>query len=71
MTEPEPTYTVEPANNDVLAERILELRQYAIGLTLSYERLLDVLDHPVESAIITRQERRQVVRQSLTQRAVK
>ena len=62
MTEPEPTYTTGPVNNDVLAERILELRQHAIGLTVSYERLLDYIGHPVESAIITRYERRQVVR---------
>ena len=68
MTEPPPTYTTSPVNNDVLAERILELRRASIGLTVSYERLLDYIGHPVESAVITRQERRQQIRQRLTTR---
>jgi hypothetical protein len=69
MTEPEPTYTAEPISNDVLAERILELRRAAIGLTVSYERLLDYIGYPVESAIVTRQERRRVVRQRIKARS--
>jgi hypothetical protein len=69
MTEPEPTYTTGPPSNDVLAERILELRQYAIGLTVSYERLLDSLGYPVESAIVTRLERRRAIRQRINKRS--
>lgn len=68
MTEPDPTYTTGPISNDVLAERILELRRAAIGLTVSYERLLDYIGHPVESAVVTRQNRRLVARQNLTRR---
>ena len=69
MTEPEPTNNTNGVNNDVLAERILELRQHAIGLTVSYERLLDYIGHPVESAVITRQERRRVIRQRISARS--
>ncbi len=45
-------------DNESIRSELLEVRQYAIGLTVATERLLESLGHPVESAIITRQQRR-------------
>ena len=66
MTEPKPTYSAisykpEGTNADLVAA-VLSVRQYAIGLAVSSERLLEVLDHPVESPIVTRRERRHLTR---------
>ena len=55
MTEPEPVYST---NADRIAGELRALRQHTIGLTIAAERLLESLGHPVESAIVTRRERR-------------
>jgi hypothetical protein len=49
-------------DNSGLQSELLEVRQYAIGLAVATERLLETLGHPVESAIITRYERRNLTR---------
>lgn len=37
---------------------LLQVRQYAIGLTVATERLLEELGYQVDSAVVTRRERR-------------
>ena len=51
-------------SRDKQVEQALAMRQYAIGLALSTERLLETLGYPVESAIVTRRERRRLTRQN-------
>ena len=55
MSEPD---SVEDDQLDKTTSGLLEVRQFAIGLTRATERLLESLGHPVESAIVTRKERR-------------
>ena len=43
---------------DETVQGLLEVRQFAIGLTKSTERLLETMGYPVESAVRTRKERR-------------
>lgn len=50
--------TNDPQKSDILTERLLDVRQYAIGLAVATERLLETMGHPVDSAIVTRAERR-------------
>ena len=58
-----PTNTPEPTSgNDDLITEILAFRQHAIGFTVSSERLLEALGYPVQTAIVTRQERRHLTR---------
>ena len=58
MTEPEPIYSTNGDDADRIAGELRALRQHTIGLTIAAERLLESLGHPVESAIVTRRERR-------------
>lgn len=41
-----------------LHSELLQVRQYAIGLTVATERLLEELGYQVDSAIVTRRDRR-------------
>ena len=61
MTEPDPTYTTDQ-DDDRLTAEILAIRQQAIGMAVTSERLLEALGRPVKSAIVTRRERRNSVR---------
>lgn len=58
MTEPEPTYQTDEPQPDPTTAGLLEVRQFAIGLTISVERLLEARGFPVENPTKNRQERR-------------
>lgn len=65
MTEPKPTYSAngeKSEDRDRITAELLTFRQHAIGLAVSSERLLEMLDYAVESAIVTRHERRILTR---------
>ena len=58
-----PANTPEPTGgNDDLITELLAFRQHAIGFAVSSERLLEALGYPVQTAIVTRRERRQLTR---------
>ena len=70
MTEPDPTY--HPNGEQLPASTIETLRRHALGVRSDgisqveqSERILEALGYPVESAIVTRRERR------LTKRTVR
>ena len=58
MTEPEPVYSTNGDDVAQIADELRTLRQHSIGIAIAAERLLESLGHPVESAIVTRRERR-------------
>jgi len=59
MTDNQPEKSEQ---TDQTTAHLLSMRQFAIGLTIETERMLEALGHPVQSAIVTRRERRNLTR---------
>ncbi len=67
MTEPEPTYTTNgetlpPETVETLRESLMGLRSDGISQVKRYERMLEAIGHPVESAVRTRAIERHLTR---------
>ena len=61
MTDNQPEKSEQ---TDQTTAHLLSMRQFAIGLTIETERMLEALGHPVQSAIVTRRERRNGIRKN-------
>ena len=63
MTDNQPE---KPEQTEKIVRHYMHVRQFALGLAIESERMLESLGHPVASPIVTRQERRNLTRRPKT-----